>query len=48
MPNVNTLGLIIKEEFGLGAVRQVLVNVTLTLDSSVISVIPIAYCYVQL
>ena len=38
MPNVNILAQIMKEEFGLGAVRQILVYVTLTLDSSVISV----------
>ena len=43
MPNVTTLGHITKEEFGLEAVRQVLVFVTLTIDSNVISVISIRY-----
>ena len=43
MPNVNTLGHITKEEFGLGAVRQISVLVTLTIDSNVISVIYIIY-----
>ena len=43
MPNVNILGQIMKEEFGLGAVRQIVVFVTLTLDSNVISVISTRY-----
>ena len=45
MPNMNTLGHNMKEEFPLQAARLILVFVTLTLDSNVILANRKAYCH---